>query len=85
MDEKGYFEREGSSYEYNTRLAGKRVLKGRFAEILGTTRIPVFYDYEEFHGPRGTPASRNFVYLDGHVGASQGLELEEEEEEPAEE
>lgn len=79
-DNKDYFAREGSSYEYNARLGGKRVLKGRFAEILGSTRTPVFYDYEEFHGSKGNPGARNFVYLDGHVGSSQNLEVEEEEE-----
>ncbi|HUW55353.1 MAG TPA: prepilin-type N-terminal cleavage/methylation domain-containing protein [Planctomycetota bacterium] len=79
-DAKGYYDSEGSSYEYNTRLGGERVLRGRFAEILGTTRIPVFYDYEDVHAPKGKPTSRNFVYLDGHVGSSRYAEVVEEEE-----
>jgi prepilin-type N-terminal cleavage/methylation domain-containing protein/prepilin-type processing-associated H-X9-DG protein len=73
-DTKGYFEKEGSSYEYNTSLGGKRAIGGRFANILGTTRIASFYDYEEFHGSKGGPASRNFLYLDGHVAGSLTLD-----------
>ena len=83
-DGKGYFDAEGSSYEYNTRLGGRRVLKGRFMEIMGDTRMHAFYDYEEFHGDKGQPGARNFVYLDGHVGGQQDLiedETEEEEQE----
>jgi len=71
-DTKPYFESEGSSYEYATRLGGKRVPGGRFSQILGSTRIPVFYDYEDVHGGTGDAGSRNFVYVDGHVGSSHG-------------
>jgi prepilin-type processing-associated H-X9-DG protein len=72
-DGKGYFENEGSSYEYSTRLAGRKVLTGRGNRPQNTTTIPVFYDYEDFHGGIGTPGSRNFIYADGHVGSSHGV------------
>lgn len=81
-DGNGYYEREGTSYEYNVRLGGQRVLRGRFAEVMGSTRVPVFYDYEEFHGGPGQPGARNFVFVDGHVGTSSAFDVEEEEEEP---
>lgn len=80
-DKAGYFEREGSSYEYNTRLGGQQVLDGRFVDILGETRIPVFFDYEDFHGAGGTPGARNYIYVDGHVEgalAQQDVETEDE-------
>ena len=73
-DGKGYFQKEGSSFEYNTSLGGRKGVGGRGGDLMGPTRIPSFYDYEEFHGSKGGPASRNFLYLDGHVGASQALD-----------
>jgi prepilin-type N-terminal cleavage/methylation domain-containing protein/prepilin-type processing-associated H-X9-DG protein len=64
------FETEGSSYEYNTRLGGRRTERGHFAQILGSENTMVFYDYDEVHGPegKGLPNSRNYVFVDGHVG-----------------
>ncbi|MCM8772120.1 MAG: DUF1559 domain-containing protein [Candidatus Omnitrophica bacterium] len=62
-DRKSYFEKEGSSYEYNQRLNGRKVGRGRMFSLMGSTRIWVMYDYEDFHGP----GIRNFVYLDGHA------------------
>ena len=55
------------------------------AAVSGSTRrsddkAVLFYDYEEFHGPKGAPAARNFVFLDGHVAPGLGFELEDEEE-----
>jgi len=80
-DEMGYFEREGASYEYSSRLASSRFMGTRFMRVMGNTRIPVFWDYREFHGDQGQPGARNYVYLDGHVGSQQDLTIEEEEEE----
>jgi len=62
-DREGYFEREGSSYEYNQRLCGRKLDRGKFFSFMGSTRIWVLYDYKDFHGP----GIRNFVYLDGHA------------------
>ncbi len=69
------FEMEGSSYEFtqSPRVAGQRVMQGAWMQRLGSTAIPLMWDYEDFHGDAGKPASRNFVYVDGHVGASHGL------------
>jgi len=36
------------------------------------THTAVFYDYEDVHGGAGEAGSRNFVYVDGHVGSSHG-------------
>jgi len=80
-DKQGYYAREGSSYEYNTRLGGRQVLSGRFAEVLGETRTPLFFDYEDFHGQKGTPGARNYVYVDGHIEGALAQESETEEEE----
>ncbi len=77
-DSKGYFTNEGSSYEYTQRLGGQRVLQGRFAQRLGSTNIVLMYDYEDFHGSPGKPASRNFVYVDGHVGTAHGVPVSED-------
>ncbi len=57
-DREGYFEREGSSYEYNVSLGGRKQDRRR-----RSTTTWVFYDYMDFHG-RGI---RNFVFLDGHA------------------
>ncbi len=69
-DNKGYFQREGSSYEYNVSLGGRMAGSGRRA-----SNTWVFYDYEDFHGP----GVRNFVYLDGHATHEPIAQLEEEE------
>lgn len=62
-DREGYFEREGSSYEYNVSLGGTKRDRGRRVARMGVSRIWVFYDYKDFHGP----GIRNFVFLDGHA------------------
>jgi prepilin-type N-terminal cleavage/methylation domain-containing protein/prepilin-type processing-associated H-X9-DG protein len=72
-DTKPYFDSEGSSYEYTTMLQGQGAVtstgrKGMF----DATHTAVFYDYEDVHGGAGEAASRNFVYVDGHVGSSHG-------------
>lgn len=77
-DSKGYFANEGSSFDYTQRLAGQRVMQGRFAQMLGSTSIVVMWDYEDFHGSAGKPASRNFVYVDGHVGTAHGVPVSED-------
>ncbi|QDV75818.1 putative major pilin subunit [Botrimarina mediterranea] len=70
----GYFETEGTSYEYpGDRLGGKtrpQVLADRRSgEQRSSTQVWIVYDYESVHGPKGQDGSRNFLYLDGHVDA----------------
>jgi prepilin-type N-terminal cleavage/methylation domain-containing protein/prepilin-type processing-associated H-X9-DG protein len=66
----GYFETEGTSYEYpGDRFGGKtrpEVLEQR-GEQRSSTRVWIIYDFESVHGPEGENGSRNFLYLDGHV------------------
>jgi len=71
-DNKGYYESEGSSYEYYVYLGGKKRDRGR--NIKRATRIWVFYDYEDFHGQ----GIRNFVYLDGYTTHEPIAQIEED-------
>jgi len=73
-DTKPYFESEGSSYEYTTLLQGMGAptSTGRKGTFFDATHTAVFYDYEDVHGAAGEAGSRNFVYVDGHVGSSHG-------------
>jgi prepilin-type N-terminal cleavage/methylation domain-containing protein len=83
-DDKHYFDKEGSSYEYNTRLGGRKHMTGWMASIMTEGRIALFFDYEEFHGPQGNAGARQFVYLDGHVGGQQDLAPETDEDKGSE-
>lgn len=67
-DDKDYFEKEGSSYEYNSMLCGRKLEKVFLAHRIGASNTPVMYDYETFHGAPGTPGAMNYLFLDGHVG-----------------
>jgi hypothetical protein len=61
LDNKGYFENEESSYEWNTRLNGRKYSR--------KTDKPreALWDYEPFHGEPGQPKSRNILYTDGRA------------------
>ena len=74
-DREGYFDREGSSYEYNVSLGGRKRDRGRSFSRMGANRIWVFYDYKDFHGQ----GIRNFVFLDGHASHEPIAETSEEE------
>ncbi len=67
LDRPGYFQKEGSSYEWNEQLNDKplKAVKVRWTE-LPMERTPMFYDYENFHGG-GTNGVKNVVFLDGHA------------------
>lgn len=67
-----YFEEEGISYEYpSVRLEGKirpQLLKdSRGNTVYSSSDVWLAYCFEPFHGRKGVPKSRNFVYLDGHA------------------
>ena len=74
------FPKEGLSYEYNNQqlvgiadvenLPGKtreEVLHTRRGTPLKSSVILVANDFDNCHGPEGSPGSRNLVFLDCHV------------------
>ena len=69
-DREGIYEREQSSYEWNTFMSGKNevhILK--FYGVImpgGSTEMGLMWDYEAFHGKPDALGSRNIVYMDGH-------------------
>lgn len=67
-DRYGWFEKEGSSYEWNYAANGKPiVLPGVISGIEMTAeKARLMYDYENFH-PGGTNGTKNVLYGDGHV------------------
>ncbi|HLX59823.1 MAG TPA: type II secretion system protein [Planctomycetota bacterium] len=65
-DNQGYFENEGSSYEWNALLNNKN--KDLPADgLMSNTRVPMIYDYENFHPKGGSFGGKNVVFVDGHV------------------
>jgi len=66
-DRQGFFEKEGSSYEWNAALNGKPQ-DGKLEEILGSSRTPMLYDYENFHPDNGNGFSGKVViFVDGSI------------------
>ena len=66
--EKDYFASEGSSYDYNSLLGGKKVSQSFLSRRWGEAKTPVMYDYEPFHGTAGQKGASNYLFADGHVG-----------------
>lgn len=61
-----YFREEGSSYEYNSRLGGRKVEDSWFAKRFGTSEVWILHDYDGFHGSknsRGEYKAGSFMYL----------------------
>jgi len=72
-DGQTFFELEGLSYEYNApRVWDPRArLPKRREEIVkdrASTSIWIVFDFAPFHATKNTVGSRNFLFLDGHVG-----------------
>ena len=67
-DRFGWFQKEGSSYEWNYQANGQPiVLPGVIAGIPRTAeKARLLYDYENFH-PGGTNGTKNVLHGDGHV------------------
>lgn len=65
--DKNYWRSEGSSYEYASLLGGRTVSKLFLTKAWGEDKVPVLFDYEEFHGEHEKLGSRNFLYADGHA------------------
>ncbi|MFA6187142.1 MAG: type II secretion system protein [Phycisphaerae bacterium] len=59
-----YWREEGSSYEYNTRLAGQRIENSRMAERFGINEIFLLRDYSFFHGAENKSGSVMYLYAD---------------------
>jgi prepilin-type N-terminal cleavage/methylation domain-containing protein/prepilin-type processing-associated H-X9-DG protein len=66
--EQTWFQREGSSYEYNSNLGGRKIDNGWMAGLLGVANVHVMFDFEAFHGLSGAKGARNYLFADGHVG-----------------
>jgi prepilin-type N-terminal cleavage/methylation domain-containing protein/prepilin-type processing-associated H-X9-DG protein len=71
-----YFQREGTSYEYNTWV---NAFEGgdRFVQALAESQqkrgidanhLRLFNDFEPFHSKKGTVGSTNALFADWHVG-----------------
>ena len=67
-DRRQIYEHTGSSYSWNS------LLNGQDAEHLTVLtinfdphQIPVFFDKESFHSPRGEKKGVNYLYADGHI------------------
>jgi len=59
-DKLGYFQREGSSYQW------EYIMNGRSIDNRNTDRTVLMYDYENFHFG-GTNGSKFVLFADGHV------------------
>jgi prepilin-type N-terminal cleavage/methylation domain-containing protein len=63
-----YFEQTGSSYSWNV------LLNGQDADHLSALNIefqpheiPILFDKDKFHLPRGEKKAQNWLYADGHI------------------
>jgi len=67
-DRFGWFENEGSSYEWNYAVNGRRIeVPATIAGVQITSeRARLMYDYENFHSG-STNGTKNVLYGDGHV------------------
>jgi prepilin-type N-terminal cleavage/methylation domain-containing protein len=73
-----YFDGEGLSYEYPLGrvmdLGGKaktrvEYLRDHDGEERPSGDVDIVYDFDYFHGDKGTLGSRYYLYCDGHAGA----------------
>lgn len=72
-----WFETEGTSYEwlladvYAGKPVGREAAGGRRAIGGGPADQPIMWDFEPFHGGRGTPGSLNILYADLKVRSDE--------------
>lgn len=71
---RSYFETEGSSYEYRSRLLNGRTITDVTSMIeqfidrtIPENGVWVLRDYDNFHGRAGQAGARRYLYIDGHV------------------
>src|SRR5262249_26285433 len=67
-DNQRFYEREGSSYEWNYQVNGQPIaVPGTNSGIVMTdVKARLMYDYENFH-PNSANGTKNVLYGDGHV------------------
>lgn len=65
---KCYYASEGASYQYHSTMGGRQVDKMFMSGHLTSDVVPVFFDYEPFHGQAGVKGSANYLFADMHVG-----------------
>ena len=67
-DKQQLFEKTGCSYSWNSLLNGQ---DADHLQVMGLKfyphQIPLLFDKEKFHLPRGEAKARNFLYADGHI------------------
>jgi len=67
-DKQRLFETTGSSYAWNSLLNGQ---DADHLEVFGLKfdphQIPLMYDKDQFHAPRGPNKAVNYLYADGHI------------------
>jgi len=71
-DRPGYFQKEGSSYEWNYLLNNEPLenptgFSRRFSRAPNLSRVRVLWDYEPFHTRGNTNGRLNMLFADGHV------------------
>jgi prepilin-type N-terminal cleavage/methylation domain-containing protein/prepilin-type processing-associated H-X9-DG protein len=68
-DRSGFYEAEGSSYEWNALLNG-RSQDSFIEQVIGPAKTPMMYDYENFHPSpgAGSYSGKNVLFCDGSVG-----------------
>lgn len=64
-DSKGFADKTGTSYFWNTALNGQRLGSLKFLTIIDLTRIPILADKEGFHPYEKNKV--NLLYADGHA------------------
>jgi len=57
---KSEYDNEGSSYEFNEFLCGRKIKLLSWAVVM--------HDYRTYHGLPGAPGASNYLFEDGHVG-----------------
>jgi prepilin-type processing-associated H-X9-DG protein/prepilin-type N-terminal cleavage/methylation domain-containing protein len=62
-----WFPQEGLSYEYPTAALAGKTIPEVGATPAGTAGTWAAYDFDPVHGAPGSPTSRNYLYVDGHV------------------
>jgi len=77
---KTFYDAETLSYEYRELLVYDATIKAgktlpqvlytinQYNSTMSSGDIYLVFDFDNFHGPDGTIGSRNFYFLDGHVG-----------------